>query len=349
VVVFYFFGLQVFKKIDRIDKFNWSYILGTSVLIIYTLVRHSKGYFSHEYSYKAALPFFSDHNIYAVVIAFFVPTTIIYALKTKVLGQSTVRGMLFWVLAGLFAVGVIASYTRAAWVSLAVALLMYFLLLLKIKLRTLLCSAVLLGGGLALTWNDIVLYMSKNKVESDSKLDAHVKSIYNVTTDDSNTERINRWSAALRMFMEKPVFGFGPNTYQFQYGPYQLSRQKTKISTNLGLLGNAHSEYIGPLAEQGLLGGLLVIALMLAVVHRAMQLYYTDTNPRVKYLALMVLLSMVSYYAHGLLNNYLDVDKANVLFWASIAVITALDVYHRQDAGTTAADPTAGETLNSPE
>jgi O-antigen ligase len=186
-------------------------------------------------------------------------------------------------------------------------------------------------------------------VESDSKLDAHVKSIYNVTTDDSNTERINRWSAALRMFMEKPVFGFGPNTYQFQYGPYQMSRQKTKISTNLGLLGNAHSEYIGPLAEQGLLGGLLVIALMLAVVHRAMQLYYTDTNPRVKYLALMVLLSMVSYYAHGLLNNYLDVDKANVLFWASIAVITALDVYHRQDAGTTAADPTAGETLNSPE
>jgi len=51
-----------------------------------------------------------------------------------------------------------------------------------------------------------------------------------------------------------PVFGFGPGTYQFEYGPYQHSTEKTLISTNFGDRGNAHSEYIGPLAEEGLPG-----------------------------------------------------------------------------------------------
>ena len=95
--------------------------------------------------------------------------------------------------------------------------------------------------------------MEQNRQNSSATLAEHVKSISNITTDDSNLERLNRWNAALRMFREKPVFGWGPGTYMFKYAPYQRSTDKTAISTDFGDLGNAHSEYIGPLAESGYL------------------------------------------------------------------------------------------------
>ena len=81
-----------------------------------------------------------------------------------------------------------------------------------------------------------------------------IESISNVSSDASNLERFNRWNSAIRMFQERPIQGWGPGTYAFCYAPFQDSKDLTIISTNFGDGGNAHSEYLGPLAEQGLFG-----------------------------------------------------------------------------------------------
>jgi len=99
--------------------------------------------------------------------------------------------------------------------------------------------------------NKIVYNLEKNESESSGKFSEHIESMANITSDASNTERINRWKCALRMFREKPIFGWGPGTYVFQYAPFQFSYDRTIISTNFGDLGNAHSEYLGPLSESG--------------------------------------------------------------------------------------------------
>ncbi len=101
--------------------------------------------------------------------------------------------------------------------------------------------------------------LEKNKQDSSANFIEHVQSIANITSDASNLERINRWQAAIRLFNDRPVFGWGPGTYQFVYSPYQRSKEKTIISTNLGDKGNAHSEYLGPLAEMGFIGMLIVL------------------------------------------------------------------------------------------
>ena len=44
------------------------------------------------------------------------------------------------------------------------------------------------------------------------------------------------------------------------------------------------------------------------------------------------LVGLVSYYLHGLLNNFLDTDKISVLFWGYTAMLVAMDVYHRERA-----------------
>ena len=63
-----------------------------------------------------------------------------------------------------------------------------------------------------------------------------------------------------------------------------------------------------------------------------MKLYYKADDREVRLLALMILLGLITYYVHGILNNYLDTDKASVPFWGFIAMLTALDVYHLKQA-----------------
>ena len=168
--------------------------------------------------------------------------------------------------------------------------------------------------------------LEKNKQDSSDKISENIQSISNISTDDSNTERLNRWSSAISMFKERPVFGWGPGTFQFQYAPFQKSKDLTLISTNSGSLGNAHSEYLGPLAERGFLGAGLFLSMVIYSLFASFRIYETCNNPLIRRTVLSIVMGLTTYYIHGFLNNYLDIDKAAIPFWALFAMITALDL-----------------------
>ena len=46
--------------------------------------------------------------------------------------------------------------------------------------------------------------------------------------------------------------------------------------------------------------------------------------------ALAFTLSLLTYYVHGVFNNFLDTDKLSVPFWAFTAVVVALDLYSKK-------------------
>ena len=121
--------------------------------------------------------------------------------------------------------------------------------------------------------------------------------------------------------------GFGPGTYQFNYASYQLSYMRTIISTDAGDLGNAHSEYIGPLAEQGVLGCLFMMALFAVTLFTGIKVYHRAKERSIANLALALTVCLSTYYVHGFFNNFLDTDKLSVPVWAFTAAIVALDVY----------------------
>jgi O-antigen ligase len=130
------------------------------------------------------------------------------------------------------------------------------------------------------------------------------------------------------MFLDRPFVGWGPGTYMFQYAPYQLSTEKTAISTNAGDKGNAHSEYIGPLAESGVFGMLSFLVIIICVVYYAVTLYPRIQNKEHRMYLMCMFLGLVTYLIHGILNNFLDTDKASAPFWGFIAAIVAIEVYH---------------------
>ena len=47
-------------------------------------------------------------------------------------------------------------------------------------------------------------------------------------------------------------------------------------------------------------------------------------------LGLVAITGLVTYYLHGILNNFLDTDKASVPFWGFTALLVAIDVYYRK-------------------
>jgi putative inorganic carbon (HCO3(-)) transporter len=102
------------------------------------------------------------------------------------------------------------------------------------------------------------------------------------------------------------------------------------ISTNAGDKGNAHSEYIGPLAEQGLPAMLIVITIVVIMIMTAMKVYRQAEAKEVRVLALTSMLALITYFIHGLMNNFLDTDKASVPVWGFMAIIVALDLYSKK-------------------
>jgi O-antigen ligase len=329
LLAFYLLATQIFRKVENIRVYTWMYVIPFLFVIGYAWARHAGyGFFNQQAAHFVVQPFYNDHTSYGAMLAMLVPVLMGFlAIQDNVRLSQKVT---VWLVLGIFLLAVVFSYTRAAWISLAGALVVFGIIRFRIKFSYL---AILGLAFLAILYSNrtgIKIRLEQNRQTSSEDLLEHVKSISNVATDASNLERLNRWSCAWRMFREKPVFGWGPGVYMFQYAPFQLEREKTEISTNAADLGNAHSEYIGPLAESGVLGSVSFLAIIIITIGTGIRNWNRVKDRKIRILSLALLLGLITYYLHGIMNNFLDTDKASAIFWAFTAAIVAIDVYHRE-------------------
>ena len=325
IVPLYFFAILLFRDTKRIKQFIWISVMAMLIVVIYTIYNHWLFNFDEKIGHWVMSPFYNDHTAYGAALAMFIPFMFGFVLDKS--QSKTIRLFAFFVFA-ILVLAIILSYCRAAWVSLAGALGVFLILKFKINYKFVIAGLIAVIGIFLIYQSEIIMNLEKNKQDTSKDYVEHIQSISNISTDASNLERINRWQSAFRMFKERPITGWGPGTYQFKYAPFQYSKEKTIISTNTGDLGNAHSEYIGPLAEQGVLGMLSFVLLAVAVIYTAVKVYKRSNSTTVKNLSLLSLLGLVTYYIHSLLNNFLDTDKLSVPFWSFIAIIVALDITH---------------------
>lgn len=326
--VFYFLLSRYFRNETIAKRFIWTFIVAVVILSAYTLVMHSAGGFSRGYAYTAMRPFLPDHGMYAACISFVVPVLFVFAIHGKHLGYSPPFRVMCLLLFIFMVLAVALSFTRASWLSLVISLALYVVFLLNVRFKYLVLIAVVAVGGLLANMDNLITDLSRNKNESDDNIENHLQSVGNVSSDPSNLERFNRWGSGIRMWEEKPMMGWGPGTYTFQYGQFQLPHEMTIISTNVGDLGGIHSEYLRPLAESGWPGTLLLILIVIAVFSIAFKHQRLLTGST-RYLSMAVFLGLVTYFAHGVLNNYIEFDKIAVPLYSFMAVLTAIEINHR--------------------
>lgn len=331
VVPFYFIFSKLIRSNKDIRLFSWLYIIPLILVIIYTTVHHGMWGFERKAGHWVMSPFYNDHTAYGMILAFYLPISASLIFSKEYSKSAKLYAL---TATAIIAFALFMSYSRAAWLSLIAGIGVFVLIYFKIKLRYVFLTFI---GILALFFafqNQILDRLSKNDQDSSANFMEHVSSASNIATDASNLERINRWACAIRLFEERPVVGWGPGTYQFVYAPMQRAKEKTIISTDFGDGGNAHSEYLGPLAEMGVLGMLSFIVLAISIIATGVRVYKRETDASTKYIVMGILVAFVTYFIHGFLNNFLDSDKASVPFWGFAAILVLLDIKQKKEKET---------------
>jgi O-antigen ligase len=325
IIPLLFLGATVFENKKNVFKFFWSLVIAMVVIMTYTLIRHYSYGFGEKEGHWVMEPFYKDHTIYGAGVAmnlFF----ILGLLRAKKYNPLVFLTLIIFLIINLLAL--YFSYTRGAWLSVVFALGVWFAIHYKIRFKYMLSVAAIAGITLFFSWDALQMRLAKNRAEHTTEdFSERLQSASNITSDASNLERLNRWDAAWRMFQERPIFGFGPATYAFEYAPYQDPDNLTIISTNFGDGGNAHSEYLGPLAETGFIGFLTVLLFVSLLFYCGIKLYIkmAKGDQELRVLLLFGILAASTYFFHGLLNNYLDTDKAAVPVYGLCALIIALE------------------------
>ena len=306
--------------------------------------RASAGYVVH--------PLYQDRTIFSAALCFGAVALFSACLATGPSREGRGRVVLQCVGGALILLATIFTYTRAAWLGLVVAAAAFAAVVAARRWRRGgLATMALLCLGLLILGRSAMHLTPSNASAHRTGLAGTIRSITNLTTDPTNMERLNRWSCALRMFLDAPLFGHGPGTYQFVFPPYQRKEERTAISPpdRADLMrstefraqgspvlirpgpkdleysrGTAHSEYLLALSEGGLLGaigwlGLLISGLVLgwrACVEQPARLP-TD-------MAMTAFMGLSAYAAHAVFNNYLDDCKVALPFWLSLAALARL-------------------------
>lgn len=326
------FGTHFFQKEKNRTHFLWLFVIATSIAILYSLVHHSMYDFGEEEGHWVMWPLFKDHTIYGAIVALVLPIVIAlyFSEKHSPLTQAILITLIIIVLVGLY-----YSYTRAAWLSVISGVIVCLIVYYRINFKILAGIGLLVLVFVFTKWDQIQMELGRNKYEHTTEsFDERLQSATNVTTDASNLERINRWSCAIAMFEQRPFFGYGPGTYAFEYAPFQEPENLTIISTNFGDMGNAHSEYLGALAEMGILGLISFTGIVIAIFFSMISLYnklpLTETKNRV--LVMGMIAATTTYFVHAFLNNFLDTDKAAVPIWAMCAMVIVMEMQIKKAA-----------------
>lgn len=336
IQVFLLFGIHLFSRNEnRVTHLYVLYAAGMIWPVIHSYLFHRDFNFSRSAAYKMCEPFYTDHTIYGACLAFVIPMLVLIVFGNHIVRLRSYKYILVTALTFLMVAALVLSFSRAAWISVLIAFLFGGLLMMRIKLRSIIVFLLAAGLCTYIYSDQIYQTISENEsVSTKGDLSDHLLSSANVQSDASNTERINRWLCAWRMALDRPVTGFGPGMYQFEYGRFQDRGHMTRISTFSGSKGHAHSEYFTPLSETGFPGALLFLAIVLSVIGYGMKVIYNETDKRTKLLLYGAVLGLVTFYVHGIFNAFLDSDKMAVLVFGSIAVIVAADLRQKNARGS---------------
>ena len=328
VTVFYLLGSHWMQDRRNLKRIFLLYGAGLILAALYILKAHAAWAFTTKVAFSITQPLFDDHTVWGACLAFVLPFGVLFLRRWKAFDLTKIQRN--WLFIGLMVLvfAEFVAYSRAAWLSLIAALLFGWLIKLRIKMTGII-SLLALVTVLGFSFSDqLYQYTQQNEAVSNSgDVESQVKSVTNLQTDASNLERINRWVAAWHMFEEKPVTGFGPGTYQFEYAAFQESQFKTYISTSHGNRGNAHSEYLTYLCETGLPGFIIFIILVFTTIGIGLKVIYGARDERLRTIALGTTLGLLTFFVHGLFNSFIDQDKMAVLVFGSMGILVALDVF----------------------
>lgn len=188
--------------------------------------------------------------------------------QQNILSISTVMPAIYGTLSLIILAGLIASWSRGAWLGIVVAFAAVAFAIPRRLWQSILL--VTIGGTLALGlyFTGLLPQSMVERISSSTEEYFAFDDVRGVDINSQNyavVERLAHWQAALSMFRDNPWLGIGLGNFDTAYPEHRL------INWNQAL-GHAHNYYLNILAETGIIGGLAyggVVMSLLAITWRA--------------------------------------------------------------------------------
>jgi len=322
VVPFFFLTFHMIKTDKDIDKIMGILAVFLSTAIAIVVARHAMEGFTFKSSHKVVRPIFRNHVNYSAIIVTVLPFMwAFYRNRTSKL----IRKLMIPVLL-LFLVGTYFSYTRAAQLCVFIGIGAYFIFKFRLGRLAIIgsCMIGLLFVTHLATNNKYLDYAPDfektiTHTDFDNLLEATMK-----MEDISTMERVYRWVAGSHMFIQRPVTGFGPGSFYFHYKEYTVLSFRTYVSGNPEKSG-IHSYYLMTLVEQGIVGLLILLALMFGIILVGERVYHQVKDKNSQRYVMAATISTVVICALCLINDLLEVDKVGPFFFLNAAIIVIFD------------------------
>ena len=160
----------------------------------------------------------------------------------------------------VLALGLLATFTRAAWIGAVVGVIVVLALRRgRFHLWPLLISAAFVVAGFGVLAGIVASRPSNAQGGFGNALVARIVSIGNLNSGTEAT-RLKTWGDTLALIASRPILGWGPDTFGLVYPQYQSTN---KLGT---LWDKPHQDALGVAASQGILGLLAYIWILVAFV-----------------------------------------------------------------------------------
>lgn len=219
------------------------------------------------------------------------------------------RENLLWIASYLLITYVLWSLNgRTGMVLLIVSSLLWILNITnKDRKRTTRVNYLILLSTLVLTL--VLIFPGSQKRLQDIKENA-ASSITNSSEMSSEGIRLGFWAAGFKMFLHKPIFGWGIGSYAQVYSTLDEAPDELRLSR-----AQPHSEFV----LQGVQGGLVALLLYSTVIYLTLRTYIRARSGEASYAATVCLLTI---FIDGCFNSVIWDLAEGHLFSIMIAVLT---------------------------
>lgn len=270
------------KDYDKAKKILFAALLGFMIGVICVNYQGLHG------DYRAG-GFFGHPMTFAGYLCIFLPVLLVCFLEKNIYCKWR------WLFGVSFILGIIAllfNGTRGVWLAILPVLLFilgYYIL--KRNKLAMLCLVLFIAAGAGLT---------QYKTFTD-----RLATITN-TKYQSNTERLLIWKSAYTMFKDHPVLGVGLGQYKYNYQKHYISHQAKEPN-----LGHAHNNFLQMLAENGIVGFVGFLTLVVCFIGYSFKSFWQESNPY----ALMMSMSAFTLVLQGLTEYNFGNSAVMKSFW----------------------------------
>ncbi len=294
------------------------------IVTVIVLIRFSAVGFRFEEVHDPLQPFFINHVIYGSMVSCMVPLTVaafVLSRKYSVQWVFALAGILLFVTASYL------SYSRAAWMAIVFACMVYVFVRFKVMhYAMLLFYGIVLSGILWMAHNNNYMRFTpkfEKTVMHESLADHIMATIQG--TDISSAERYYRWIAGVRMSQDHPWFGVGPNNFYENYKSYTVSAFRTWVSRNFER-STTHNYFLYMLVEQGYPAMILYALLVFMVFFYGQKLYHRLQQRTDRIIVMSILCMIGSVFVNNFFSELLEIDKIGSLFYLGIGILVAISL-----------------------